>query len=207
MSMLRNGLFALLAFPAAAAGAQTAVGAPSPDALALAHLLRTGPLFAVLRDDDETAVRSIKENLLNTWAAWRGAPCDRANEQCQAAAEHIAREVAPKLVAERRATAEQARAILIEDKMSPQAIRTTVSFLSTEDGKAFGSVLEAMIDPTTASKSAQERLASLALKPTTLFEGLTDRFYNATAKLPRAPLRSVPASPPPPPPPVPRSSQ
>ena len=85
--------------------------------------------------------------------------------------------------------------------MKPEAIRAASAFLRSEAGGELRGALEALTDPTKASKDTQERMAAQMHRGSRLQQGLTDRFYDATAKLPRAPMRSVPAPPPPPPPP------
>lgn len=187
-------IWLLLAAATVPAPDESAVG-PAATALAEA-LIDAQPSSAAM----DVMTQTLSRNLLSSMAAARGRPCDRELPTCRAAAERLAREEAPLVLADRRAARVQMQAVLIEETMSPQEIAAATAFARTSAGNALGRALGR--DSSTLSPTARERLGRVLTRPVAP-EGrrsLLDRFYDATEGLPGGELRFVP------PPPTPSST-
>lgn len=185
--------------PAAAEGVPqegAALSLPSPSSASL-QLARNIPDNSVADAERRRAEEGIKHNLLTTTAAWRGAGCDPQSPACVAAAEKLAREEAPALLAARRDISDQVRAIVFDRTMSAADIRSATAFLGTPAGRSFSRSLLLSTDFTKMPPDLLTLLSKVILNAgaATFSKGLTDRFYDATAALPR---RTLPMAPPPP---------
>ena len=171
--------------------------AVSPTATALAEaLIEAQPSSAAV----DAMAQTLARNLLSSTAAARGRPCDRELPACRAAAERLAREEAPIVLAYRRAARVQMQAVLIQETMSPQEITASAAFARTSAGKALVRAIGR--DSSTLSPAAQQTLGRILMRPIAPDgrRSLLDRFYDATEGLPRGEFRVVP------PPPMPSSN-
>lgn len=191
----------MIALLLAAAIAQGAAPAPpSAAALALARAASDiPPMPAALRQ----AEAQLVYRLMNTLTR-RGPGCDALVPACRAAAERIARDAAPATLAARRALRDGWRAIVIDETMTPDEIAAAMRFAATPAGRSFMRALTVLEKPDEASPALQQRLARamMAGRDARDDERLFDRFFEATASLPRRKLPPVPPPPRPSPPPA-----
>lgn len=174
---------------------------PSPPALELAHAL--GGWAQIGDNTVEQARSTLARKLLFTHAAWRGVGCDPENAGCRAAAERIAAEVAPGVLASRRAAADRMLAIMLDERMSADQIRAATAFVGTPAGKALATALQDAGQPARLSPATQQRLMAVMAEAGAVNDrALLDRFFDETKSLPRG--RTPVAPPPPVPSPAPR---
>lgn len=189
----------MIAFLLAIAAQVTAPVEPSAAALALAKTTRDEAFDpAIVKRAEE----GLAVTLFTTIPAWRGAGCDPQLPACRAAAERIAREAAPAVLAARRDLSDQVLAIVIDDAMTPEEIGAATRFAQTPAGRSFGRALLLLGNPSAVTPGLSQKLAQVMMTAPRAIEqrALIDRFYDATASLPR---RTLPLAPPPPQPPAP----
>lgn len=167
---------------------------PSPAALELAHAL--GGWSGIADNTVEEARATLARKLLTTHPAWRGAGCDPGNQGCRAAAERIAAEAAPALIASRRAVADGMLAIMLQERMSADQIRAATAFVGTPAGKALAAALLDAGRPTRLPPATQQRVMAVMAEAGALNDRtLLERFFDETKSLPRG---RAPMAPPPP---------
>ena len=197
--------FLLGAVPGSAMAQTSAVPSDvSPGALELAHALHDQSITPETLDD---AARPLASNLLGAQAAWRGPSCDPAVAACRGAAERIARDLAPQLVAARRKMRDRLLAVIIDGTMEPADIVRSLAFVRTPAGKALAAVMATMDSPTALASlpvHLREKVAEQMMRPPPAFREreVFDRFYDETRDLPRVKNLRVPPPPPAPTPSV-----
>lgn len=167
---------------------------PSPAAVALAHALGGWP--GIADTTVEQARGTLARKLLSTHIAWRNVGCDPENDGCRAAAERIAAEAAPAVVASRRSVADRMLAIMLEERMSADEIRAAAGFVGTSAGKAMAAALLDAGHPARLPPAMQRRVMAVMAEAGAVNDrALLDRFFDETKSLPR---RAAPIAPPPP---------
>lgn len=165
---------------------------PSASALALARLVSHGEPAA---ERLAKTAEGVTHRLLNTFTR-RGAGCDPKVPSCLAAAQRIAREQAPIILAANKEARDEWRAIIMDETMTASEIAAATVFVATPAGRSFARALTLLEAPGDASPTLQRRLAIAMMKGRPSPEqGMFDRFYDLTVDLPR---RSLPLVPPPP---------
>ncbi len=195
LALCGAGFRAEAAVPPAAAGVE-----PSAAALSLARSTGIGPLGLTSRLSPEQAAAALSNRLLHTVEASRGARCDPQVPECRAAADRIAHEAAPALIAERREAAARMVAVIFDDSMTPEEMRAAAAFAATPAGRSFARAVSLAADPGAAPPALQQRLMVALARPGMGDGRLLERFYDETKQLPRARL----VAPPPPMPSPPR---
>ncbi len=169
-----------------AARAQTApvVIPPSDAALALARELGSvGGMGNAPRIDE--VVKSISQRLLQT--VTRTSICVSTDPRCRGAAERLAREAAPGLIADYREMRVKFLAYVIDDQLQPAEIASAAEAARSPGGSALIRVIAASSDPSSFSPALRQRLQALiANQPAPRDAELADRFYDMTKDLPRA---------------------
>lgn len=186
---------------AAAAALQGTAAPANPVTAELARLISPAYIsgFGVGRPigDIETA---LEQQMLNSISA-KGPMCDPDVPECRAAASRIAKRRALEIVRLQKQLAEDYVASILSD-LSASEQKDALVFLTSKQGAAFASKLPLLVNPMADPQRAQrmaERAASTYPSPTL---GMFDEFYDATASLPRAKPRLVPAPMPRPAPPT-----
>ena len=191
---------AIFLFFAAAAAIQTPVPPtpPTPAHPVTAELARqiAPDSFALGRYTPSITdiEKALQERMLTTHAAWRGPRCDPNYVECRAAAEQIAKRLAPAVAQRNRELAEDYAASVLGELTIPQQ-QAAVAFFNSEAGKAVAAKLPFVFYPLNDPKRAEAAFMRSQTANPDPTRGMIDAFYDATVSLPRAKPLSVPRPP------------
>jgi hypothetical protein len=177
----------------ASAQAAPAIVPPSDAALALARELGSVGGMGTAPSVGEV-VNSISQRLLQTHLASRGPSCEPADPRCRGAAERLAREAAPGMLAAYREMRVKFLAYVIDDQLQPAEIASAAEAARSPGGSALIRLIAASSNPASFSPTLQQRLQALMVnRPVPSDTELAERFYDTTRDLPRARLVTPPA--------------
>jgi hypothetical protein len=141
---------------------------------------------------DENFVVDLERYLLNTQAAWRGAPCDAAVLACANAARDVAREYGRRQASAMRQALIRLYAARFREVMTEADVRAAEQYLASPDGAAFARGLQSLL--IVDARSFQEMLSTFVIAGEER-QGAIDAFYDRTQDLPRATWRVAPPPP------------
>ncbi|MFS2110367.1 hypothetical protein ACCC88_11800 [Sphingomonas sp. Sphisp140] len=200
MLLSRAALLALLPLVAPAALHAQAVPTEQPSAAASALARELGPMgWGNPASSVDEVAAGLTRRILQTQLSWRGANCDPADPRCRGAAERLAREAAPGMMAAYRDMRVRLLAYMIDDQLGPDEIAAAQAAVGTPGGLALARLFATVSDPRKLSPAyARRAQAALAEGGLPNEKDLVERLYDVTKDLPRVRL----VTPPPPPTPT-----